>query len=167
VLDRTAFAWVAEAELRTDEAVALAKEIVEWFFATYENPDDAFYDGDPTSRLGYRDVEPHDARDEIADQFRDELATFDDTEREEIVDVAVDEIEEGGCREWAVKAAPANVPLLRAHDHQWGKGHVHRFEADIGKTACGKKLENCPGDRACGNEDDITCKACLRLIGRR
>jgi hypothetical protein len=30
--------------------------------------------------------------------------------------------------------------LLRAHDHYWGKGHVHRFEADIGKTTCGRTL---------------------------
>jgi len=27
---------------------------------------------------------------------------------------------------------------------------VHRFEANIGKTTCGKKLETCPGDRTWG-----------------
>ena len=168
MLDRTDFAFGSpRLRAKTDEAVALAKEIVEWFFATYENPDDvtAFYDVDPLS--GFWDGGPHEARDEIVAQFHDELATFDDAERDDIIDVAVDEIEEGGCREWVVKAPPANVPLLRAHDHQWGKGHVHRFEADIGKTTCGKKLENCPGDRGWGSEDDITCKACLRLIERR
>jgi hypothetical protein len=59
------------------------------------------------------------------------------------------------------------VRLLRAHDHYWGKGHVHRFEADIGKTSCSKTLETCPGDMDWGNEDDINCKACLRMIERQ
>jgi hypothetical protein len=75
------------------------------------------------------------------------------------------ELEEAGDLEWAKICR--DVHLLRAHDHEWGKGHVHRFEADIGKTTCGRKLEACPGDLEWGTADDITCKACLAIIARR
>ena len=108
-------------------------------------------------------------RDGLDGWFDAELATFDDAKREEIVDAAVDEIEGRSNFNsfWTEKPSPANVPLLRAHDHYWGKGHVHRFEADTGKTTCGRKRENCPGEMDFGDEDDITCKACLRVIERR
>ena len=81
----------------------------------------------------------------------------------------MEEIEADGTTDWAKviddpEPEPAVAWLLHAHDHYWGKGHVHRFEADVGKTTCGKTLENCPGDMDWGDEDDITCKACLRLL---
>jgi hypothetical protein len=171
MLDRTAFNWIAEAEAQTDEALTLVQRMVEWFLATYEecsSENNGAYDATYDERVHSFD-ERCSARDGLDGYFNDELATFDDAKREEITDAAVDEIE-GRSRInslWTEKPSPANVPLLRAHDHYWGKGHVHRFEADIGKTTCGKKLENCPGDMDWGTEDDITCKACLRLIERQ
>ena len=165
MLDRTTFPWITEAEAKTDEALALVKRMVDWFFATYEESSDennATYDEWVHSFGGHCS-----AREGLGGYFVAELATFDDTERAEIVDAAVDEIEQGGCRSWTEKPAPANVPLLRAHDHQRGKGHVHRFEAELGKTLCGRKLENCPGDMRWGTEDEINCKACRRALERR
>jgi hypothetical protein len=164
MLDRTRFDWIAEAEAKTDEALALVKRMVDWFFATYE---ESSVDDDRSDEREYSYGEHCSAREWLDGRFDTELATFDDTERAEIIDAAVDEIEQGGCRSWAEKPSPANVPLLRAHDHQSGKGHVHRFEADIGKTTCGRTLEKCPGDLDWGEEDDITCKACLNAIERR
>ena len=169
MLDRTRFDWIAEAEAKTDEALALVQGIVDWFFATYEEhsgEDDFTYDA-YSDEWGYSCGEHHTAREWLDGQFDAELAIFDDTERSEIIAAAVDEIENGRRMEWVEKPSPANVPLFRAHDHYWGRGHVHRFEADIGKTTCGKRLENCPGDMTWGNEDDINCKACLRMIERQ
>ena len=168
MLDRTRFDWIAEAEAKTDEALALVKRMVDWFFATYEErsaEDDFTYD----ARSDDWDFEGNtgcSARDGLDGAFSAELTTFDDTERAEIIDAAVDEIEQGGCRVWAEKPAPANVPLLRAHDHFWGRGHTHQFEADTGKTTCGRKLEACPGDLDWGTADAITCKTCLAIIER-
>jgi hypothetical protein len=169
MLDRTRFDWIAEAEARTDAALALVKRMVAWFFATYEEySKDSFTDDGPTYDEWVHSIdEACSARKGLDGQFDAELATFDDIERSEIMDAAVGEIEQGGCRSWTEKPAPANVPLLRAHDHYWGRGYVHRFEADIGKTTCGKKLETCPGDMAWGTEDEINCKACQRAIERQ
>jgi hypothetical protein len=41
------------------------------------------------------------------------------------------------------------------------------FVANIGKTACGRKLEACPGDMDWGSEDEVTCKACLNVLKRK
>ena len=169
MLDRTRFDWIAEQKAKTDEALALVQGVVDWFFANYEessSEENAPYDGGLGHSV-YPLGEPHTAREWLDGRFDTELATFDDDERAEIIAAAVDEIEDGRRMEWVEKPSPANVPLLRAHDHYWGRGHVHRFEADIGKTTCGKRLENYPGDMSWGNEDDINCKACLRMIERQ
>ena len=129
MLGREDFAWIAEAEAKTDEAVALSNRIIEWFYATYEDPAyvSAFYaDGYPGGEL-------YDARTEISGHFYDELTALD--ERDAILDAVVDEIEEDGVTEWRERGIwdvdeddhLSAVPLLRAHDHRWGKGHVHFF----------------------------------------
>jgi hypothetical protein len=172
MLGRTTFSWALAAGVKTGEATALAERMVEWFLTHYEDPvNNTPYDG---GEGGYQYMcgGPYYAREELSCEFSD-AAGFSVNELEEIIDIAVHEIEHGDldsdgsgrgdCYEWA--RIIRSAPLLRVHDHQWGKGHVHRLESD--KTACGKKLENCPGDRAWGNEDDITCKACLRLVERR
>jgi hypothetical protein len=165
VLDRTTFDWVAAAEVKADEALTLAKQVIADFLDSYEDADSAeppFFDGTPESTY----VESWSTRDLVSSYLPADPVSFDAVERGEIIDAVVDELARDHCSQWSEKPGlPAGAPLLRAYDHQWGEGHVHRFEA--GKTACGKKLENCPGDRAWGHEDDITCKACLRLIGRR
>jgi hypothetical protein len=129
--------------------LALSAQMVEWFRAHYTPSDTGEYD----------------AREELEGNFGDQLETFCDEGREEILDSVTMELEEAGDLEWAKICR--DVHLLRAHDHEWGKGHVHRFEADIGKTTCGRKLEACPGDLEWGTADDITCKACLAIIARR
>jgi hypothetical protein len=111
MIDRTRFDWITEAEAKTDAALALVKRMVDWFFATYEEhsaEDDFTYDG----RSDDWDFERNtgcSAREGLDGAFSAELTTFDDTERTEIIDAAVDDIEQGGCRVWAEKPAPANV----------------------------------------------------------
>jgi hypothetical protein len=57
-----------------------------------------------------------------------------------------------------------DVPLLRAHAHQWGVGLVHRIDLDRDQTTCRKAPSSCPGDKFFGRPDLITCKSCLRSI---
>jgi hypothetical protein len=146
MLDRARFDWIAEAEAKTDEALAVVKRVVDWFFATYEESSDennATYD-DCSDEWEFGCNGYCSTREGLDGYFVAEFATFYDAERAEILDAAVDEIEQGGCRSWTEKASPANVPLLRAHDHYWGRGHVHVFHEDEGKTLCGKTRETCP-----------------------
>ena len=162
----TTFSWEDDAAAKTEKALALAERMIAWFRDNYEDP--AEHTPYCTAEGGYQ-CELYDAREEIEGHFAADDSVSAD-EFEEVLDLAVAEIEADGVEEWAgysTPPQPEGVRLLRAHDHHWGKGQVHRFEADIGKTTCGKKLENCPGDMAWGSEDDITCKACLRLIERR
>jgi hypothetical protein len=163
MLDRNSFDWIIEAEAKTGEALEVARQVLEDILDNFEDNYCAAYH----CVIGeYPDVWP--TRELVKDRLPNILldSLMELSVRDEIIDAVVDELERDGCTEWVERhGAPAGVPLLRAHDHQWGKGHVHRLESD--KTACGKKLENCPGDRAWGNEDDITCKACLRLVERR
>jgi hypothetical protein len=149
----------------TDEARVLVRQMVEWFFGSYEEDPAgiSYYDGldEPGCSCG----EPCDVHEEIGCAFvKPEI--FSNDEWEEIVSAAVDEIERRGGPAW-VKIRHADLPLLRAHDHPWGRGHVHGFEADLGKTLCGRTPETCPGKREWGSEGDISCKACLRALARR
>jgi hypothetical protein len=164
MLNRTTFDWITEAEAKTDEALALVKQMIEWFLAHYEDPSaNTPYDDGYVYLCGG----PYDAREEIEANFETELADFsdDEHEREEIIDAVLAELESAGGPEWA--KIRHDVRLLRAHDHYWGKGHVHGFNDERDKTLCGRTPTMCPGDMAWGNEDDITCKACLSAIQRR
>jgi hypothetical protein len=92
-------------------------------------------------------------------------------ELEEIIELAVAEIEEDGVDEWAKVADPEPEPdiirLLRASDHQWGKGHVHFFYEADSKTLCGRPRAACPGELGFGDEADITCETCRRMLKRK
>jgi hypothetical protein len=82
MLDRTRFDWIAEAEAKTDEALALVKRMVDWFFATYEESSDennAAYD-DTYDEWVHSFGEHCSAREWLDGRFDTELATFDDTE---------------------------------------------------------------------------------------
>lgn len=57
-----------------------------------------------------------------------------------------------------------NLPLLRAHPHQWGSGHVHLIDPDRDQTICGQSPARCPGDKFHGTLEQVTCKACHRSL---
>ena len=76
MLDRTRFDWIAEAEAKTDEALALVKRMVDWFFATYEESSDennAAYD-DCSDEWEYACGERCSSRDGLDGHFDTELA---------------------------------------------------------------------------------------------
>jgi hypothetical protein len=162
---RATFDWIAEAEAKTEEALTLVRQMVAWFHENYE---------DRAESVPYRSEEGgylcelYDAREEIGGHFCDPQDTFSEDEWEAIVTAAVDEVEGDATDQWAKSVpAPDVVRLLRAHDHYWGKGHVHLFNDDEDKTLCGKTLASCPGETGFGDQADITCKACLNKIKRK
>jgi hypothetical protein len=162
---RTTFDWIAEAEAKTKDALTIVMQMVEWFHEHYEDPAASV---PYCSEEGGYLCELYDAREEIGGHFCDPQDTFSEAEWEAIVAAAVDEVEEDATDQWAKSVpAPDVVFLLRAHDHHWGKGHVHVFNEDEGKTLCGRTLAACPGEPDFGDEADITCKACLSKIQRR
>lgn len=55
----------------------------------------------------------------------------------------------------------SRMPLLRAHQHQWGPGAIH-LVSEGNKTLCGKEGKLCPGTIIFGELEDVTCKVCLR-----
>jgi hypothetical protein len=76
-----------------------------------------------------------------------------------------------GIDEWAKVSDPEPEPdvvrLLRAYAHQWGPGHTHFFNKAEGKTLCGRARAACPGEMGFGDEGDITCETCRRMLKRR
>ena len=161
---RTAFDWIADAEIKTADAVALVEKMVVWFRANYEDPAESTpYD---SGEGGYQYIwgGPCDAREELKDHFSNELeSNFNADEIEEILEVAAEEIEEDGTVDWA----PIVLSLLYASKHRWGEGHVHVFNEFESKTLCGKTLAACPGELDHGGESEITCKACQRIRAAR
>jgi hypothetical protein len=138
--------------------------MVDWFLANYEDPAESTPYCSAEGGYQYLCGGPYAAREEIDAHFQNELtAQFDADELEEIIDAAVDEIEQEGVLEWAKPLADERIPLLRAHPHRWGLGHVHQFDVARGRTLCGKTLEACPGVKDLGDEFDVDCKACLRV----
>jgi hypothetical protein len=159
------FSWELDAEIKTEDAVALIKAIVKWFLKNYEDPANSTPFCSAEGGYQYLCGWPYSAREEIVDNFHDELeAKFSADELEEIIGAAVDEIEERGMGvvEWA-KILRADIPVLRAHPHRWGVGRVHQFDEARGRTLCGKTLAACPGERALGVEGEIDCRAGLRM----
>ena len=130
------------------------KEMVGWFRANYR-PAEEYFD------IG------NDCRDILMSEFHQDLETrFRSDHAEEIIDDAVDEIERGD--EWAEWAEiNPRVLLLRAHPHQWGRGHVHRFYDGGSRTLCGRTLETCPGVSDWGRVDEVDCKSCLSVLSRQ
>ena len=85
-----------------------------------------FFDGTPESTY----VKSWSTRDLVSSYLPADPVSFDAVERGEIIDAVVDELARDHCSQWSEKPGlPAGAPLLRAYDHQWGEGHVHRFEA--------------------------------------
>jgi len=66
-----------------------------------------------------------------------------------------------------VSARDISEPLLRADPHRWGSGLIHLIDVENDKTYCGKPPRTCPGTKFQGGRDQITCKACLRVIDAR
>lgn len=168
----TTFSWEDDAAAKTEKALALAQRMIDWFRDNYEDPAESTPFCSEEGGYMYLCGGPYDAREELGARFAaDDGVSVD--ELDEIINLAVEEIEADGIDEWA-KVLPDDdlepddnvVRLLRAHNHYWGKGHVHRFEANIGKTACGRELEACPGDMDWGSKDEVTCKACLSALKR-
>jgi hypothetical protein len=195
--DQMTFSWEdAEAKAKSDEARALIEQMIVWFAGAYEDPAESTPYCSAEGGYMYLCGGPYVAAEEIAGHFA-KPETFSIDEWDEIINVAADEIEaENGIDEWAkVIDDPEPEPddddpepdiiddpepdeddpepdedvvrLLRAHDHQYGPGHIHRFNEGPGKTLCGRKLENCPGDLIWAGLEDITCKACLSALHRR
>jgi hypothetical protein len=86
---------------------------------------------------------------------------FDVDEQEEIIAAAVEKIEQDGTVDWS-KIPAHEIMLLYANDHRWGPGQIHRFDAQEGRTLCGKSRAMCPGVLGLGDEEEITCRGCLR-----
>jgi hypothetical protein len=152
----------------TAEARAFVERMVGWFLATHQDPLESMpYDG---REGGYQYLfgGPYDARLELISHFGAKLAAlFSDDDLEAILDAAVSEIGEDGCLDWAGESdaddiPTPHVPALRADAHQWGPGHIHRFDEERGKTFCGRSLAACPGRRSLAFEEEINCKACQR-----
>src|SRR5262252_9224466 len=64
-------------------------------------------------------------------------------------------------------AGQGKVPLLRAHPHHWGMGHIHQIDVERDQTLCGQTPARCPGDKFYGTADQITCKGCERSLAAR
>lgn len=169
----TTFSWEDAAEDKTEKALARAQQMIAWFLEHYEDP----VERTPycSAEGGYQ-CELYDARGEIEGHFL-QADGFSEAEWAEIIAAAVDEVEADGVTDWTEvivdkqepEPASDEVWLLRAADHQWGKGHVHRyvFEDAEGKTLCGRTRAACPGEMDFGDPADITCKACLSALKRR
>jgi hypothetical protein len=82
--------------------LVLSTQMVEWFRAHYTPSDSGEYD----------------AREELEGNFGYQLEAFGDEGREEILDSVTMELEETGDLSWEM-IDPADVRLLRAHDHEW------------------------------------------------
>jgi hypothetical protein len=133
------------------DAVVLVKAMIAWFQTHYEDPAESTPYDSAEGGYQYLGGGPCHAREELETYFEHELkAQFEDDELEEIINAAVDKIEEGGMFDWAKVLGPDDfdipTPLLRAFPHQWGKGHVHYFDAERDRTLCGRTRATCPGD---------------------
>jgi hypothetical protein len=192
--DRTLFAdWILEAVGKRATAIATVQEMVEWFAKHYEDPAESTPYCSEEGGYMYLCGGPYDAREEIEAHFAGKQGAFSADECDAITAAAAAEVEEDGIDVWAKviddpEPEPDDDPepddndpepddndpelnddvvrLLRTHDHYYGVGHVHQFRISLGKTLCGRKLENCPGDLDWGTADAITCKACLNTLRR-
>jgi hypothetical protein len=156
---------------RAIAAAAAIKEMAAWFSANYL-PHEEGYSAEEVLREKYEE--------RLGAEFGDD--------DEEILEAALAEIEENeedGVEGWisikeqaeieaayaADRAADDGIelsgllPLLRAADHHWGKGHVHLIveDSDPRRTLCGQTPARCPGESFWGMRDEITCKACMRM----
>jgi hypothetical protein len=176
MIDADTFDWIAEAEAKTERALAIAKQMATWFREHYEDPAESV---PYCSAEGGYQCELYGAREEIEGRFVEPEGTFSEDEWEAIIAAAVHEVEgdwETQTTEWAKvivdepeEPAPDEGWLLRAADHYWGKGHVHRFVFDdhAGTTLCGRTRAACPGEMDFGDQADVTCKTCLAKIERQ
>jgi hypothetical protein len=174
--DLTTPNWIDEAEAKIEEARAIIKEMVEWFLARYE--DAATHTPYITAEGGYQwgCNEPYGAYEEIGGSFP-QREGFSEDDWDTIVNLAVEEVEEaGGVIDWALivddyepEPEPNVVRLLYASNHSFGdgRGHVHAFDKQAGKTPCGRTLETCPGTVGMGDPSEVNCKSCLSAIERR
>ena len=165
--DRTAFSWEVDTKDKTDEALALAEQMIEWFAANFENPvENTPYDG---GEYVFICGGPFDAREQIEANFPAEKYTvhLNAEEYEEVLTAAVDFIEADGTVDWAKIRRDEGELLLYAHPHEWGRGHIHLFNDHTRKTSCGRTLETCPGTVGMGDPGEVNCKVCLSAIERR
>jgi hypothetical protein len=162
--DLTTPNWIDEAEAKIEEARAIIKEMVEWFLARYE--DAATHTPYITAEGGYQwgCNEPYGAYEEIGGSFP-QREGFSEDDWDTIVNLAVEEVEEaGGVIDWALivddyepEPEPNVVRLLYASNHSFGdgRGHVHAFDKQAGKTPCGRTLETCPGTVGMGDPSEL------------
>jgi hypothetical protein len=133
----TTFSWEDDAAAKTEKTLALAQRLIDWFRDNYEDPAESTPFCSEEGGYMYLCGGPYDAREELAARFAaDDGVSVD--ELDEIIDLAVEEIERDGGDEWA-KVLPDDgsepdedvIRLLRAHNHYWGKGHVCPSSDDL------------------------------------